>query len=155
MLASSWTRRPLYLLVAISSLTAVAACSDDDPVAPEPEPEVQTLSLTVGASVVIIDKTTGAASGQLVVPAGTSTVTAVWKKADGSLETLVSSDEFDLKIEPTAPANLSWVAAGAFGGALTTTGLTSGQTTTAQASLFHKAEQHSDFGPYTITVRIQ
>jgi hypothetical protein len=155
MFASSWTRRPLHLLVALLTLTAVAACSDDDPVAPEEEPEIQTVTLTVGASTVTIDKTTGAASGQLVVPAGTSTVVAVWKKADGSIESIVTSDEFDLKFAPTNPANLSWTASGAFGGTLTTTGLTSGQTTTAGVSLFHKLEQHDDFGPFTITIRIQ
>jgi hypothetical protein len=156
MFASTWTRRPLHVLVAALTLSAVAACSDDDPVAPpEEEPEIQTVTLTVGASSITIDKTTGAASGQLVVPAGPSTVTAVWKKADGSIESIVTSDEFDLKFAPTNPANLTWTAAGAFGGTLTTSGLTSGQTTTAGVSLFHKEEQHDDFGPYTITIRVQ
>jgi hypothetical protein len=154
MFASTWTRRPLHVLVAALTLSAVAACNDD-PVEPEPEPEVQTLTLTVGTSVVTIDRATGAASGQLVVPAGTSTVTAVWRKADGSIEDLVTSDEFDLKFEPDNPANLSWTANGAFGGTLTTTGLTSGQTTTAQVSLFHRAEGHPDFGGYPVTIRIQ
>ncbi len=155
MFASLLFRRSSRLAVAILGATAIAACNDDDPAAPEEEPEVQTLTLSVGASTITIDKTTGAASGQLVVPAGTSTVVAVWRKVDGSLESLVTSDEFDLKIEPVTPANLAWTAAGAFGGTLTTTGLTPGQSTTAQVSLFHKAEQHSDYGPYIITIRIQ
>ena len=155
MFASPLFRHSTRLAIAILATAAFTACSDDDPVEPEDEPEVQTLTLTVGASTITIDKTTGAASGQLTVPAGTSTVTAVWKKADGSVESLITSAEFDLRIVPTNSANLSWTPTGAFGGTLVTTGLTSGQTTTAQASLFHKEEGHSDFGPYTITIRIQ
>lgn len=147
-------RFPRCAVAALALLATIAACGDD-PVEPEDEPEIQTLTLTVGANSITIDKTTGAASGQLPVPAGTSTMTAVWKKSDGSLEALVTSAEFDLKVTPTTPANLSWTPTGAFGGALTTTGLASNQTTTAQVSLFHKAEQHDDFGPYTITIRVQ
>ncbi len=155
MFASHLIRRTARLAVAVLATGAFAAC-DDDPTTPaEEEPEVQTLTLSVGASTVTIDKSTGAASGPLLVPAGTSTVTAVWRKADGSIESLVTSDEFDLKIEPVTPANLAWTASGAFGGTLTTTGLSSGQSTTAQVSLFHKAEQHSDYGPYVITIQIQ
>jgi hypothetical protein len=156
MAALLWKTRQLataaMMVIAIASLSA---CSDDDPAEPEDEPEIQTVTLTVGASTITIDKTTGAASGQLVVPAGTSTVTASWKRADGSAEPLVTSAEFELRIVPSNSANASWIPASAFGGSLTTTGLTSGQTTTAQVSLFHKEEQHDDFGPYTFTIRIQ
>ena len=152
MFASPLTRRTAFLALAVLVTATFAAC-DDDPA--EEEPEVQTLTLSVGASTVTINRTTGAASGPLVVPAGTSTITAVWRRADGSIETLVTSDEFDLKIAPTTSANLSWTANGAFGGTLTTTGLNTGQTSTAQVSLLHKAEQHDDFGPYTITIQVQ
>jgi hypothetical protein len=155
MYASPLFRRNVRLAVAVLATTAFAACNDDPTEPEEEDPEVQTVTLTVGSSTVTIDKTTGAASGQLVVPAGTSTMTAVWRKADGSLEDLITSDEFDLRIEATNAANLSWTPNGAFGGTLTTTGLTSGQTTTAQVSLFHRAEQHKDFGDYPITIRIQ
>ena len=154
MFTSLMIRRSIHALAAALTLTIAAAC-DDDPVEPEEEPEVQTVTLTVGTSSITIDKTTGAASGQLVVPAGTSTVTAVWKKADGSIEDLITSDEFELRFAPTTPANLAWTATGAFSGTLVTTGLTAGQTTTAGVSLFHKEEQHADFGPYTITIRVQ
>lgn len=154
MFASPLIQRYARLAVAVLATAAFTAC-DDDPVEPEDEPDVQTLTLTVGSSTITIDKTTGAASGPLVVPAGTSTVTAVWRKADGSLEDLITSDEFDLKIVPTNSANLSWTPSGAFGGTLTTTGLTSGQTTTAAVSLFHKAAGHPDFGEFTITIQIQ
>jgi hypothetical protein len=154
MFASLPSRRSAQLAIAVLTAAALTSC-DDDPVAPEPEPEIQTATLTVGSSSVTFNATTGAVSGPLMVPLGASTVTAVWKKADGSNEALVTSDEFDLKFAPTDPANLSWVTSGAFGGTLTTTGLTSGQSTTAQVSLFHKEEQHDDFGPFTITIQIQ
>jgi hypothetical protein len=154
MLTTSRVRRSMQFAAALALLATTVACKDD-PVEPEPEPEIQTMTLTVGASTISVDATTGAASGELVVPLGASTVTATFRKADGTNETLVTSDEFDLKFTPTDPTRLSWVANGAFGGTLTATGLTSGQTTTAQVSLFHKEEQHDDFGPFTITVRIQ
>ena len=34
------------------------------------------------------------------------------------------------------------------------TGLSGGQTAAARVSLFHKAEQHDDFGPLNFTVRV-
>lgn len=153
MLSTRSVRRFATPLVLAASLV-LGACSDD-PTEPEEEPEVQTLTLTVGGSSITIDKTTGAASGNLVVPAGTSTVAAQWKRADGSNESLITSDEFELRIVPTAAANLTWTPTGAFGGTLVVTGLASNATTTARASLLHKEEQHEDFGPYTFTVRVQ
>jgi hypothetical protein len=152
MLSTKSIRKYSHLAFAALLATA-AACSDDDPVAPEEEPEVQTMTLTVGASTVTINATTGIPSGDLVVAAGANTVTATWKKADGTDETLVTSAEFDLRIVPTDNTKFSWTPTGAFGGTLTITGLAAASSTTAQVSLFHKAEQHDDFGPYTITVR--
>ncbi|MBC7896717.1 MAG: hypothetical protein H7066_14970 [Cytophagaceae bacterium] len=146
--------RRLAAPLLLTATLAVTACSDD-PTEPEAEPEVQTVTITVGANSITVDKTTGAASGSLTVPAGTSTVAAVWKKANGSVESLVTSAEFDLRITPTTPANLAFTPTGAFGGTLVTTGLASNQTTTARVALFHKAEQHEDFGPYTVTIRVQ
>jgi hypothetical protein len=148
-------RRSLRLAAAASILATVAACDDDDPAAPEEEPDIQSVTLTVGTSVVTINKTTGQPSGPLIVPAGASTVTAQWKRPDGSDETLVTSDEFELQFLPTNTAVLAWTASGAFGGTLTTTGLTSGMTTTAEVQLFHLEKQHEDFGKYPITIQIQ
>jgi hypothetical protein len=151
---ASLSLRRLAAPLAMAALLTTAACSDD-PTEPEDEPEVQTMTLTVGANSITFDKTTGAASGVLTVPAGTSTVAAVYKKADGTVESLVTSTEFDLRITPTTPANLSFTPNGAFSGTLVTSGLASNATTTARAALFHKAEQHEDFGPYNFTLRIQ
>ena len=85
MFASLLIRRPTRLAVAVLATSVFAACNNDS-TAPPPEPEVQTLTLTVGTSTVTIDKTTGAASGQLVVAAGTSTVAGVWRKPTGRLK---------------------------------------------------------------------
>jgi hypothetical protein len=136
-------------------LLAAGACSDSNEPEEENEPEIQTMTLTVGTSSITIDKTTGAPSGQLVVPAGTSTLTAAYRRADGTNETLVTTEENQLRMTPTTPANLTFTSSGAFGGTLVTTGLASGQTTTASVALFHIEENHEDFGPYTITLRIQ
>lgn len=139
--------------VLLASSLVLGACSDATE--PEEEPAVQTVTLAVGSSSITIDKTTGSASGQLTVPAGTSTLSVVWKKADGANEALITSDVFAVKIVPTTAANLSFTANGAFGGTFVTTGLASGATTTAKVSLLHKAEGHEDFGPYNFTLRVQ
>jgi hypothetical protein len=147
-------RRYAHLAFAALLATSVA-CDDDDTVEPENEPAVQSMTLTVGASTVTINKTTGIPSGDLIVAAGANTVTATWKKVDGSDETLITSADFDLRIVPTDNTKFTWAPNGAFGGTLTVTGLAAASSTTAQVSLFHKGEQHDDFGPYTITVRRQ
>jgi hypothetical protein len=156
MLSTLHVRRRFHLTAMLALLAlGAAACGDDDETGPEEEPEVQTLTLAVGASTVTVNRTSGAFSGPLLVPAGASQVTAQWRRADGSNETLITSDEFDLRIVPTNAASATWTANGAFGGTLTVTGLNAGQTTTAQVSLFHKEEQHEDFGPYTLTIQRQ
>ncbi|HEX4933522.1 MAG TPA: hypothetical protein VFV33_10115, partial [Gemmatimonadaceae bacterium] len=105
MLSTFVARRVVTPFVLAASLV-LGACSDSTE--PEEEPEVQTLTLTVGSNSITINKSTGTASGPLLVPAGTSTVAAQWKRADGSNETLITSAEFELKIVPTSAVNVSW-----------------------------------------------
>ena len=158
MLSSIQLRRGFRITAILTSLALVSACSDDDPIEPGEEPEVQSVRLTSGATTafpVTINKTNGQPSGNLRVGAGTTPITAAWLRADNTNETLISDAEYELRIVPTNAANLTWTAAGAFTGTLTTTGLTSGQTTTASVALRHKIEQHDDFGPYTITIQVQ
>jgi hypothetical protein len=156
MLASPFrARRIVQLTILATALSALAACDDDDPVEPEPEPEVQTMTLTAGTSSITIDKTTGAPSGQLTVPAGTTTITATFKKADGTTETIVTGAEFDVRIRPVTGTPFAWTPNTTLGGTLVTSGVTSGQTIPSTVDLFHRAEQHSDFGPYNFTIRIQ
>jgi hypothetical protein len=66
-----------------------------------------------------------APSGALTIPSGTTTITATFKKADGTAESRVTGTEFDVRIAP------------------------------ASVDLFHRAEAHADFGPYNFQLRIQ
>lgn len=150
----SMALRICRFFLAAAAVATLAACSDStDP--DEHEVDVYSVTLTVGASSITINRTTGAPSGELNVPAGTSTVAATWRRANGTVEDEVTDAEFQLRIVPTNSAVLAFTAAGAFAGTLVTTGLLSGQSTTAAVSLFHPGEGHEDFGPYTFTIRIQ
>src|SRR5687767_3019757 len=101
-------RRAVHVTMMIAAVSLVTACGDDDPTEPDDEPEVQTMTLTAGASSITIDKTTGAASGQLTVPAGTTTITGSFKKADGSVESRVTGAEFDVRISPASGTAFTW-----------------------------------------------
>jgi hypothetical protein len=155
MLSTLTNVRRLALTTIAAFVGFTAACDDDDPVEPEPEPQVQTMTLTAGGSTITIDKTTGAASGQLTVAAGTTTITATFRKADGTTETLVTGAEFDVRIRPASGTPFTWTPNTNLGGTLVTSGVTSGQTIPAKVDLFHRAEQHADFGEYDFTIRIQ
>jgi len=151
MLTTTTIRRTRQVALAFIAAVTMTACSDDDPTEPEPEPEVASVRLTVGANSVTVSTTS---SPTLNVASGANTVTAQWLKADGSVEALVTDSEFELRIAPVSGTNPAWVTSGAFGGTLTVTGLSGGQTAAARVSLFHKAEQHDDFGPLNFTVRV-
>ena len=148
-------RRLARFAAVVAAVSMIAACDDDDPTGVEQEPEVQTMTLTAGASSITIDKTTGAASGQLTVPSGTTTITATLRRADGSTETLVTGAEFDVRITPATGTPFAWTPNTSLGGSLVTSGVTSGQTIASTVDLYHRAEQHADFGPYPFTIRIQ
>jgi hypothetical protein len=151
MLSTIITRRVRLMAVALLGATVFAACDDDDPAAPEEEPEVASVRLTVGANSVTVTTTS---NPTLNVAAGANTVTAQWLRADGSTETLVTDAEFELRINAVTGSNLTWTPTGAAGGSLAVTGLSGGQTAAAQVALFHKGEQHNDFGPVNFTVRV-
>jgi hypothetical protein len=144
---------------AIAASLTISACSDDDPTGTEPEPEVQQLILTAGANTLTIDRTIGGptpAGSVLTIPLGATPITAVVRKADGSVETLVTGAEFDIRISPTTGTPFTWAPNATLGGTLTTAAsVTSGQNMAATVDLFHRAEGHADFGPYPITIRAQ
>lgn len=150
MLTAFALRRTRFLALAFLALTAISACGDD-PTEPDPEPQVASVRLTVGANSVTVSTT---ASPTLNVASGTNTVTAEWLRADGSVESIVTDAEFELRIAQVSGTSFTWTATGARSGTLLMTGLSAGGSTAAQVSLFHKAEQHSDFGPLTFTVRV-
>jgi PBP1b-binding outer membrane lipoprotein LpoB len=143
--------RARRMAVALIAASLLGACDDDDPTEPDEEPAVAAVRLTVGANSVTVSTT---ASPTLNVTSGSNTVTAQWLKADGTVEALVTDTEFELRLAAVTGTNLTWTPTGAFGGTLTVTGLTGGQTAAARVSLFHKVEQHDDFGPLNFTVRV-
>lgn len=138
------------LAFCILASTAIA-CDDDDPIEPDDEPEVAAVRLTVGTSTVTVSTT---ASPTLDVATGTNNVTAEWLRSGGAVETLVTDAEFELRIaQASGTGTLAFTPTSARAGTLTVTGLNAGQTIAATVSLFHKQEQHTDFGPLNFTVR--
>jgi hypothetical protein len=144
-------RRSSAIALTLIALSAFAACSNDDPAEPDNEPEIASLRLTVGPNSVTVSTTQ---SPTLTVASGTNNVTAEWLKADGAVESRVTDAEFELRIRQTTGTNLTWTPTSARAGTLVVSGLSGGATTAAQVSLFHKAEQHDDFGPLAFTIRV-
>jgi hypothetical protein len=151
MLASVSFRRNSIIALTLVALSAFSACSNDDPAEPDNEPEIASLRLTVGSNSVTISTTQ---SPTLDVAAGSNSVTAEWLKADGTVESRVTDAEFELRIAQVTGTDLVWTATSARAGTLVVTGLAAGASTAARVSLFHKEEQHDDFGPLSFTVRV-
>jgi hypothetical protein len=151
-------RRTIPVLsLALLAATAVA-CSDDELVSPEQEPQVATMRLTVnttaGTSTVNVSENGTVTGGPLLI-ANNGTLTAQFLRADGTPDPLAAGFEFELRVTPATPANLTFTRTGQFGGTLTVTGLASNATTTAQFALFHTEEGHADFGPFPVTMRVR
>src|SRR5687767_2758606 len=130
MLAMTALRRTRQLAVTLIAATAFAACDDDDPVEPDDEPGIASVRLIVGTDTAIVTTTS---AGTLDVASGANTVAAEWFKADGSVETLVTNAEFELRIQQASgTGTLGWTATGARSGTLTVTGLAAGASIAAQ-----------------------
>lgn len=144
--------RTLRVATATLALTlGAAACGDDDGGPDEPEPAVQTMRLTVGGTA--YDFTT---ANTPTIPLRTNTATAVsaqFLRSNGQPETLVTAEQFELRVRATAASDLTFTRTGAFTGTLTTT-RPAGQTFSGSAELFHLGEQHPDFGPRTFSVTV-
>jgi hypothetical protein len=149
-------RRFLATLVLTVFSLGAAGCSDDDPTEPpeEEEPDILTVRITVGTNSVTWNRTTGATSGDLVIPSGTSTLTAAYNRPDGTTETIVTNADFELRIAPVTGSAVAWTPNGAFGGSLVTSGVTSGQVIPVQLQLFHLEEGHAEM-QINFNLRIQ
>lgn len=127
-------------------LTMALGCSSEPT---EQEPEVETMRLVIGSTTVnFTGGTCTPSASSVTIPAAGTTVTASFLKADGTPETIVTSDEFELQVTPTTRFTRS----GAFTG--TISGGAVGSASLGFA-LFHKIEQHEDFGPCNLTVTVQ
>lgn len=124
---------------------AIAACGDPEE---EAEPEVETIRLTIGGTTVNINSACQATPGSVSLPAAGAALAATFLKADGNVEPLVTSDEFELQVSPAARFTRS----SAFAGTLTPAAEGGVQVSFV---LFHKIEQHEDFGPCSLTVNRQ
>ena len=146
------TFRTLRVGTAALALTlGAAACGDDDGGPEEPEPKVQTMRLTVGGTPYDF---TGTTNPTIALRANTATtVTAQFLLANGQPEPLVTAETFELRIAPTTASDLTFTRTGAFTGTLTTS-RAAGQTFSASAELYHRIEQHEDFGPRTFSVTV-
>ena len=146
------TFRTLRVATATLALTlGAAACGDDDGGPEEPEPQVQTMRLTVGSTT--YDFTTSSTPTISLRANTATTVSAQFLLANGQPEPLVTADVFELRIMPTAASDLTFTRTGAFTGTLTTT-RAAGQSFSASAALFHREEQHEDFGPRPFSVTV-
>jgi len=141
--------RTLRTATALALVGFAAAC-DDSPSESEVEPEIAAVRVTVGAQVVNITET-GQQTGTLSVAQGTSPVTVAWLRADGSVDPIVNSDEFEVRMNAQGSTGNSFTPTGAFAGTLNAT--SAGQKV-MQVQLYHREEAHDEFGQnLTLTVQ--
>lgn len=143
--AHSLARR---LSVAAALLLVTACRESTDP--GDPEPEVATMRLTVGTSTVNIAENGAVTGGPLRISTADQLLTASFLKADGTVESLVIPDVFELRL--TNLTGVTFTRTGAFSGNIR--GAAAGPTT-INAALFHLVEGHEDFGPFPVAVLIQ
>lgn len=148
--ATNFFRRSFRALAVAAFVSAIAAgCDGNSTGSDEQEPEIASVRVTVGAQSVTITNN-GTQTGTLTVPRGNSTVAVTWLRADGSVETVVTSSEFEVRmVAASGTSGVTFTPNGAFGGTLNTT--SAGQKV-LRLSLFHLEEQHDDFGPLNLTL---
>jgi hypothetical protein len=152
MLATKFARATFKLSAVLTLLVVAASCKDSTSPDEDEEPEVATMRLTIGSTTRDIRGTAGE-DRTFRVPLGASTVTAQWLRADGTADPLVVSGVFRLTVTAgTGASAITFVnnSANQFNGTLTVPSAVTG----AQLSvgLLHIAENHTDFGPFTITI---
>lgn len=132
---------------ALVGLVFVAGCGDEDD-DHDHEPEVETMRVVIGGTTVNFSGATCTPSVATVnIPTTGATVTATFLAADGDLLD-IHDDEFELRVEPAA----RFTRTGAFAG-----NVSGGTVGAANVSfgLFHLEEQHTDFGPCSVSVVVQ
>ena len=151
MLSTLVTRRAARLLTAAVSLTAVAACNDRAEPDDDPGEEVESMWLVVTQGTTNTTYTI-ATSGTVTpsplrVPAGQSTVTATFLRADGSVVSASDLADFRLELSPRSGSTLTFTRTGPFVGTLNVTA-SNGTVIPVTLCLFHAGENHCDFGDW-------
>jgi hypothetical protein len=155
MLSTLFRRRLLSLLPVVMVL-AMSACKDDSTGLDDDEPEVASVRLTIGTQVITIsDNGTVSPTGTIVLPVGTSNVSAVWLDVTGAPIEDLSRTEFQLNltVSTAGAATFARSTTDPFAGTLTATAPAAG--VVIRFALFHLEEQHEDFGPFPVTFTFQ
>jgi hypothetical protein len=159
MLSKISTRRSLLAILVAATTTFALGC-DDDPAEPEePEPQVDRIEFTLTAGQTtrtVTVNSAGVQSGVNTFPAGTTTVglSARFLKADGTVEALVTAADFELRQATGGTAGVTFMLATGQSFQGTISGLTGTGERIIQMQLWHKVENHEDFGPHPLRLQI-
>lgn len=142
--------RRLSVITLFAAATALVACGDST--GPDDHEELpHEVRLTIGTQVVTINDSGVVTGGPIMIPVGSTTITAVFLDDEDAVMDL-SADEYELRVVSDNTAVASFNRTSAFAGTLV--GGTAGQTILA-FSLFHLEEQHEDFGEFDVTVVVE
>jgi hypothetical protein len=142
--------RPITLAALALAAFAINAC-DEDPVAEEHEELPAEMRLTVGSQTVTVTSNGTVTGGPIVVPVGTTSVSAVFITDDGDTFD-ASAAEFELRASSLDGSIASFTGTGPTTGSIV--GSAAGQTA-LRFELYHLIEQHEDFGPHQVPVTVQ
>lgn len=144
----TFARRSISIaMMAAVALTAACDDDEDDPPANN-EPDIATMRVTVDETVV--DFTGGCTPSVASVTIATEggAVQASFLRGDGTAEPLVTSPNFELRVEPAE----RFTRIDGFSGTLS--GGEAGTSDQVSFSLYHVPEDHVDFGPCSLTVDV-
>jgi hypothetical protein len=156
MIASSRFARPLWALGLAAVASLAVACSDNPAEPDDPADAVASIRLTVGAggtgNVYNVSSNGAVTPTPVRIPVGQTAITADFLDAGGAVITSrLNTTEFEMRMTEFTGTALTFTRTGPYAGTLAAT--TAG-TATARVSLYHKVENHPDFGPFPITLQI-
>lgn len=146
----------------VAALAMVATACDDDPIGPDDEPDTTSIVLTIGTGATAQVVTWTTANGSVApininIPASqTRAVTAVFLRADGSVDPIINVTDFRLDFTATGGSGVTVAKTDNLAGTITT-GATVGQSTTFTLGLVHIEEGHNEYattaGAFRVTVQ--
>lgn len=156
MFSTLMPRRAARALAAAAALALVAACNDSTGPEEDHADEVSAIRLSIapsagGTALTYTITPAGVTPSPLVVPTGTSTVTATFLADDGDV--VPAAELADFRFDFSSQTGLTFTRTGAFAGTLAATAA-AGTVVPATMCLFHLEEDHCDFGPFTQQVTI-